>query len=242
MQKQSSRELPLASGKGVAIVDDEDFEWLRQFRWYWVDNGPGGRYGGRYGGHAVGRLGRLPNNPPEAMHRVITNAPRGFDVDHINGDTLDNRRENLRVVTHAENMQNRRGANLHSVTGVRGVQPGPRGGYLARVVRDGKTFRFGVFGTVEDADAAARAARQELHPMSSRDASQERIAPPNPRATRKSATGERLIYLRANGTYAVRPWVKDRPVTVGHFKTLAEAIEARDGWLREHPSSRRWRH
>lgn len=40
------------------------------------------------------------------MHRLITGAPKGMDVDHINHDGLDNRLENLKVCTHKENMQN----------------------------------------------------------------------------------------------------------------------------------------
>lgn len=41
-----------------------------------------------------------------SLHRFLTNPPNGLEVDHINHDTLDNRRSNLRVVTHAENMRN----------------------------------------------------------------------------------------------------------------------------------------
>ncbi len=52
----------------------------------------------------------LPNGRPTTlyMHRLITGAPKGKDVDHINHDTLDNRRENLRVGSHKDNMQNGR--------------------------------------------------------------------------------------------------------------------------------------
>lgn len=55
------------------------------------------------------------------MHRLITNAPDGMDVDHKNHDTLDNTRDNLSVVTHQINGFNRAGANSNSSTGVRGV-------------------------------------------------------------------------------------------------------------------------
>lgn len=55
------------------------------------------------------------------MHRVILPPSPGLEIDHINGDKLDNRRSNLRVVTHAENMKNVR----HKLpkNGYRGVYP-----------------------------------------------------------------------------------------------------------------------
>jgi hypothetical protein len=40
------------------------------------------------------------------MHRLIMNTPKGMDTDHINGDSLDNRRCNLRICTHAQNQRN----------------------------------------------------------------------------------------------------------------------------------------
>lgn len=54
------------------------------------------------------------------LHRLITDAPNGMDVDHINGDTLDNLDSNLRVVTHLANMNNI-GARSNSKSGIRGV-------------------------------------------------------------------------------------------------------------------------
>ena len=55
------------------------------------------------------------------LHRLITGAPKGKTVDHLNHDTLDNRRANLSVGGQRENLQNRRGANTNSTTGMRGV-------------------------------------------------------------------------------------------------------------------------
>ncbi len=48
------------------------------------------------------------------MHRLIAQPPEGMEVDHVNGDSLDNRRSNLRVVSRRENLRNRRGWSTRS--------------------------------------------------------------------------------------------------------------------------------
>lgn len=105
------------------------------------------------------------------LHRVITGAKEGDVVDHINHDPLDNRKSNLRIVTPAENAQNRKGASRHSKLGVRGVRfcPGKPRPYRATVIANKKRFEVGYFATLEEADKAASEARQELfaHPSTS---------------------------------------------------------------------------
>jgi hypothetical protein len=77
----------------MAKVDAEDYERLLAVLWR------------THNGYAVHRVG----SGVEFMHRVALNLTRGDgQVDHINGDRLDNRKANLRVVTHAQNGQNRR--------------------------------------------------------------------------------------------------------------------------------------
>jgi len=81
-----------------AIVDVEDFEWLSRFRWCVLCSREGNP---RY-------AARRENNRFVLMHRMIADVPRGMDVDHVNGNGLDNRRHNLRVCTRSENLQNMR--------------------------------------------------------------------------------------------------------------------------------------
>lgn len=88
------------------------------------------------------------------MHRVIVDAPDGLQVDHVNGDRLDNRRANLRLVTQAQNSQNhgaRGGASLF-----RGVYwHSQRQRWMAQVKMAGKRHYLGLFDSEQ---AAARAA------------------------------------------------------------------------------------
>lgn len=85
-------------------------------------------------------------------------------VDHINGDKLDNRKANLRVVTNQQNHQNRRGGRGSSQH--RGVYWNKRHGkWMARVKAHGKTHYFGVFDDELEAAAAARKGRELLLPL-----------------------------------------------------------------------------
>ena len=93
-----------------------------------------------------------------ALHRVMLNAPKGMVVDHINRNGLDNRRSNLRLCTHRENMQNRR-ANSNNSTPCKGVGPSKSGKkYRARVCQkiDGKSVNH-YLGTYDTPEEAARA-------------------------------------------------------------------------------------
>ena len=84
----------LTQGK-VAFVDDEDYAEISKHNWYATKNHHW--YAGRWG--PQGRI---------YMHRVIIMAKPGQQVDHINGNTLDNRRANLRMCNNSQNQQNRK--------------------------------------------------------------------------------------------------------------------------------------
>ena len=92
--------IPLTQGK-VALVDDEDYHELSKYRWC------AHKYGNLW--YAVRMSPRDPVTHKRTgirMHRIIVDTPDGMDTDHINGNGLDNRRCNLRVVTRRENIQN----------------------------------------------------------------------------------------------------------------------------------------
>ncbi len=144
------KEIPLTKGY-VAIVDDEDFERLACYKWHVCVVKPHRPYARR-------RCHKTRNLV--SMHREILDAPDGFDVDHVNRRTLDNRRTNIRIATRAQNRANS-GPNSNNQTGYKGVRfiEGQKKPFVA-FIRDGKYKHLGCF---VNASAAAvvydRAAR-----------------------------------------------------------------------------------
>ena len=91
-------QITLACGN-VVLVDDEDVSLVNESTWRYCHSSKNKFYVTR--GESP-----LPSKTYRALHRAILNAQHGQEVDHINGNTLDNRRCNLRLVTHAQNMRN----------------------------------------------------------------------------------------------------------------------------------------
>jgi len=84
--------IPLTQGRET-LVDADDVDFLSKFSWSWSLRG------------TVIGYAKLPGTSV-GMHRIITNCPKGLVVDHINGNSLDNRKKNLRICTNRENAQN----------------------------------------------------------------------------------------------------------------------------------------
>src|SRR5690349_9172361 len=99
-----------------------------------------GRYYAHRGDYSKGPLFRKTI----MLHRFIMNAPEGMEVDHINGDGLDNRRVNLRLVTKTENLRSRKTFKSNK-TGYKGVVYNPQNG------RWKVTINLGTYDTAEEA-------------------------------------------------------------------------------------------
>lgn len=95
------KQIPLTQGQ-VALVDDEDFEWLSQWKWYVAKQRCNAWYAAR--SINMGNAHILVIK----MHRIILKPPPGFETDHKDGNGLNNQRNNLRIATRAENTRNRR--------------------------------------------------------------------------------------------------------------------------------------
>lgn len=89
------------------------------------------------------------------MHRLIVSAPQGTRVDHINKDTLDNRRSNLRICTNSQNMANRVGPPSNNATGYLGVRLTKNGKRFVAFIGHMNTTKY--IGTFDTPEEAARA-------------------------------------------------------------------------------------
>lgn len=92
------------------VIDDEDYEYLNQFKWH---------FSSRYAMRKIWlkdekRYKSIP------MHRLILNNPKNLDIDHIDGDGLNNQKSNLRACTHAQNLINRP-KQKNNTSGFKGV-------------------------------------------------------------------------------------------------------------------------
>lgn len=138
--------IPLTQGRET-LVDANQVENLGKHNWVWC--------------HRKMPIGyaELPRNQG-FMHRIVMRAPKGMMVDHLNGNSLDNRKQNLRICTNRENQQNRTnhrsgrlvGASFHKETGK----------WRARIKIDGNQKHIGLFKTEIEAHEAYMNALKEL--------------------------------------------------------------------------------
>lgn len=145
--------IPLSAGR-FALVDN-DFAFLAQWRWQASSNSGSGKPYARRTENIDGRQCNI------YMHRVVCEVPQGAQVDHINGDRLDNRRCNLRPCSAAENSRNSQFKPAGAL-GFRGVErQGNR--FYARLLFEGRTVRAGAFATAEEAARAHDEAAKRFH-------------------------------------------------------------------------------
>lgn len=138
-----------------AIVDDGDFDELSKYKWFLSSNG--------YAMRSI-HLGKR-KSVAVCMHRQILGLGKGekIDVDHINMNHLDNRRDNLRKCTRSENMRNR-GKNTNNTSGYKGVSWFARDSkWVAGIKHNGKRIYLGLFDDPAIAHEAYKKAALRLH-------------------------------------------------------------------------------
>lgn len=150
--------IPLTRGQS-AIVDAADYEWLIQWKWHalWCRCAPS-----FYAARHVRIDGR---KKIVLMHRLILGLDFGDKRrgDHKNMNSLDNRRSNLRIATHQQNLYNRRMMNRNT-SGYKGVTwDKQHNRWCAQIVVQRRRVWLGRFDTAEAAYAAYCEAALRLH-------------------------------------------------------------------------------
>ena len=143
--------VPLTKGK-VALIDAGDGEVIGRHSWSaaWTGRRWYARRGYNNGTHVY-------------MHRAILETPAGLDADHRNGDSLDNRRANLRNASESENMANR-SKQRNNPSGYKGVRKHDEGNrFKAYIGFNRKKETIGWFDTAEAAARAYDERARELH-------------------------------------------------------------------------------
>lgn len=137
------------SGGIICLIDDEDWDRIKNYSWcLHADK--------QYVG------GRVENGKMVLLHRFIMNVSSDMKIDHINHNTFDNRKENLRICTQAQNMWNakHRGSN----TGIRGIHFRKKvGNYQVDITSYGKRVYLGVYPTIEEAIIVRKTAEFKYH-------------------------------------------------------------------------------
>jgi len=123
-----------------AMVDDEDYEMLSQYRWYF----------NRYAYTDIKEYSI-------SMHRILLGLEKGDgkQTDHINHNKLDNRRCNLRIATQSQNNANRKCKGVHFLS--------KRNLWRAMISKNGKRCHIGLYNSEKEAIEAHYKANQEIH-------------------------------------------------------------------------------
>lgn len=218
------KQIPLSKGF-FAIVDDEDFEWLSKIKWHALPR--------KLTTYASLSWDIQNKRRGTVMHRYIMGIEyqKGVFVDHINGNGLDNRRQNLRICTLIQNLYNKR-LSPRNKSGFKGVYNGESGKWHARIGVHSKSYPLGVYDTPEDAARAYNKAAVKFHAEFANLNQVNPLFPTNDRSG-SSVSGFKGVKMVPNGDFSARLTHNGKHLFLGHFKTAEEAARVYDAKAKE---------
>lgn len=132
--------------------DLEDYNLIKDYRWNIGDKRQVPKY--------IRAIHRMEHKMIR-LHRLIMSAQEDEVVDHINHNTFDNRKENLRIVTHQQNSFNKQNQKRKQLR--RGIYLTPSGNYISRIIFNGKKINLGTYKTIEEATCAREKAEIQYY-------------------------------------------------------------------------------
>jgi hypothetical protein len=152
-----AKEIQLTQGK-VALVDDEDYDYLMQWKWCVCNK--------RFKFYAVRNIPIFNNKQTIiSMHRLIMKPDKDMLIDHLDGNTFNNQKKNLRICTHSENMRNSK-IPINNTSGYKGVsliKNTITEKWMATIRFNNKKNYLGSFNDPVDAARAYNAAALKYH-------------------------------------------------------------------------------
>lgn len=189
-----------------ALIDLKDVDVVSKYKWCYTSNRSlSSRKRATY------YVSTSLNNRTYRMHNIILNHCGGKDIDHINRNTLDNRRMNLRIVTRTENNANKEASHVYRMK---------NGKWRYRIRRYGKTYEKSGFETKQEAEIELSKIESDV----------------NKRVTQlvdEYNQVERSVGVYpVDGKYRVEVNKNGKQHYVGSFKSLSEAVDARQNFLK----------
>lgn len=210
------------------IIDDEDFDKIKKHKWKIDRNKSGNEYAAS-SDKIDGRHKYI------SMHRIIMDAPKNMDVDHINHDGLDNRKENLRICTRQENLRNRKLSNNRLYTIYKGVRLTSYKKWVAQISINEKNTYIGTFNTDEEAakayDVAAIKHFGVFACLNFPDFDYSNYIP-NP-YTKKGSKYRGVNWCSDRKKWRVSRQINNKRVRIGDYTTEKDAAKAYDEYLKK---------
>ena len=228
----------ISSGK-FAIVDFRDIEWLSRNKWsYWANKQKTSGYAARVKMQEGERI-------KVTMHREVFFAHSDLnpidcahlDIDHINGNKLDNRFENLRIANRQQNSGNR-GRNRQNKSGYKGVNlhDTDRMVWRAQIMDNGKKRSIGYFATAEEAALAYNAEAVKVFGEFAFLNTVEGVTEFKPLVykTSKDYVSKGVSFNKRLAKWMAYAKVDGKRVHIGYYTTEEDAIHARSTFIEVH--------
>lgn len=225
--EKNAKVIRLANSMFVTLVSTEDYERIMTFSSIWY-------LGTKAHVHSSKRVGGKTKTTQ--LSRFIMNAPKGREVDHINGNSLDNRKCNLRICTRSQNLKNRhrpRKSTASKYEGVSWYNYKKKKLWRASLGHHQRKITLGIFRSEQDAARAINIKKRELY---GDDATLNNVPEPFKSPLRHSAVRNRpnhgISHRKVSNNFCIKLLIDSKWVYGGYWENIELARKVRDEILK----------